>query len=103
MQFFSHYKKLFRVNKNKKVTVWGNIKKFGSSFVLQDKFFIRRTGIGLLMVENDSLIPAKSGTTFRFFTGAYIPNDTQEEIYFPAQKAPKTVEDYNIFLAYSPI
>ena len=101
--FFRTSKKLFRVDKNQKITVWNTDKAFGSAFVLQDKFFIRRSGTGLLMVENDSLVPAKSSATFRkFFTGTYIPNDTQDEVYFPAQKARETIEDYEGFLAYSP-
>jgi serine phosphatase RsbU (regulator of sigma subunit)/ligand-binding sensor domain-containing protein len=101
--FFRTSKKLFRVDKNQKIRVWNTDKNFGSSFVLQDKFFIRRAGTGLLMLENDSLVAAKSSATFRrFFTGAYIPNDAKDEIYFPAQKATTTVEDYAGFLAYSP-
>ncbi len=100
--FFRTTKKLFRVGKNQKITVWNTDKNFGSSFVLQDKFFIRRSGTGLLRVENDSLVPAKSSGVFRkFFAASYIPISA-DEIGFPAQKARETKEDYEGFLVYNP-
>jgi serine phosphatase RsbU (regulator of sigma subunit)/ligand-binding sensor domain-containing protein len=100
--YFRTTKKLFRVDKNQKITVWNTEKTFGSSFVLQDKFFMRRSGTGLLTVANDSLVPAKSSGVFRkFFAASYIPVSA-DEIGFPAQKARETAEDYSGFLAYSP-
>lgn len=100
--FFRTTKKLFRVDKNQKITVWNTDKTFGSGFVLQDTYFFRRTGKGLLKVENDSLVPANNSAVFRqFFANAYIATSL-DEIYFAAQKANGSVENYNGLVAYSP-
>jgi serine phosphatase RsbU (regulator of sigma subunit)/ligand-binding sensor domain-containing protein len=101
--FFRTSKKLFRIDKQQKITVWNTDKIFGSGFMLQNTYFFRRSGKGLLKVEKDSLVPAPNSAVFRrFFANAYLPNVAGDEIYFPAQKARETLEDYAGFLAYSP-
>ncbi len=100
--FFRTSKKLFRVDKNKKITVWDNDKVFATPFRLRDNFFIRRAGSGLLMFDKDSLIAAQSASIFKRFAITALTPLSSDELYFTARKLITTTEDYSGLLTYSP-